>query len=265
MNETIQTILSRASVRSFESRPLSAGHEDAILSAALRAPTAGNMMLYTILRVKDKETRKVLSVTCDNQPFIAEAPLSLVFLADFTRWSGLFEMAGVPALAEEHGFTWHGPTVGDFLLGCCDAMAAAENAVIAAHSLGVASCYIGDIMERYETHRELFRLPPQAFPIAMLVLGYPKGGKMPAPHSRFDAGYIVHDEVYRNFSPQELLRMVEREDGHVADPVQGIEPVEYVRCFFLHKQGAAFAREMARSAQVAMDAFLHDEGGEGNV
>jgi hypothetical protein len=148
--------------------------------------------------------------------------------------------------------------MGDFLLGCSDALAAAENAVIAAQSLGVGTCYIGDIMERYEKHRELFKLPPQAFPIAMLVLGYPKGGKMPATRSRYDTDYIVHDEVYRSFTPQELLRMVEREDGHSAESFHGLDPAEYVRRFFFRKQGADFSREMARSVQAGLDAFMKE-------
>jgi FMN reductase (NADPH) len=122
--------------------------------------------------------------------------------------------------------------------------------------LGIGSCYIGDIMEQYETHRDLFKLPPQAFPIAMLCLGYPKNGKIPAPRTRFDAGYIIHDELYRSFSPQELLHMVEREDGHTQDTIRGVEPAEYVRRFFQRKQGAEFAREMARSVQAGLNAFL---------
>lgn len=249
MNDVISVINARASVRSFEDRPLSPEHEEAILAAALRAPTAGNMMLYTILRVKDKKTQRVLAVTCDNQPFIAEAPLTLIFLADFSRWIGLYDAAGVRELAKEHDIAWDGPTVGDFLLCCGDAVIAAQNAVIAAQSLGVGTCYIGDIMEQYETHRELFHLPPQAFPVAMLVLGYPKDGKMPAPRSRFAADYIIHDEVYHNFTGEELL-------GMVGETRPGVDPTEYIRKFFLRKQGAEFCREMARSVGVAMKAFL---------
>jgi FMN reductase (NADPH) len=265
MNEAIQAMQARSSVRSFDPRPLEPAHEQAILAAALRAPTAGNMMLYTILRIHDEKTRRALAETCDHQPFIAQAPLTLVFLADFTRWTELFEAAGVPELAREQGFPWQGPSMGDFLLCCSDALIAAQNAVIAAQSLGVGSCYIGDIMEQYETHRELFKLPPQAFPIAMLVLGYPKDGKMPAPRKRFDAKYIIHDEVYRDFPPQELLCMVEREEGHTQEPIHGVAPAEYVRRFFLRKQGAEFAREMARSAQAGLKAFMEEGRGNGDV
>jgi nitroreductase len=250
----LQALLERASVRAFDPRALPPEIEDAILVAAMQAPTAGNMQLYTILRVHSEETRRTLAKTCDDQPFIAEAPLCLVFLADFTRWSGLYDAAGVPELAAEQGIAWQGPTIADFLLCCCDAMAAAQNAVIAAQALGVGSCYIGDIMEQYETHRELFSLPPQAFPLAMLVLGYPKA-EIPPPRSRFERRFVVHEETYRAFGPEELLDMARR--GH-----EGIVATAYVRKHFLRKNGAPFFAEMTRSASAALDAFLNLKTGE---
>lgn len=249
MNNVLECIAARASVRDFDDRPLNDEDERSILAAALRAPTAGNMMLYTILKVKNPETRRKLSVTCDNQPFIARAPLSLVFLADFTRWTALYDAACVPTLARAGGKAWEGPSMGDFLLCCCDAMAAAQNAVVAAQSLGVGSCYVGDIMERYEIHRDLFNLPPQAFPVAMLCLGYPAGGAMPRPRSRFDEKYIVHDETYRRFFAGELLEMV-------GEGKPGADPVEAVRSLFFRKHGAEFSQEMARSVCAAMQSFF---------
>ena len=55
------------------------------------------------------------------------------------------------------------------MLATDDALIAAQNAVTAAESLGIGSCYIGDILEQYETHRELFCLPKYAVPAAMIV------------------------------------------------------------------------------------------------
>lgn len=83
MNETLQLIENRKSVRAYEPRPLEPGQRDAIVHAALRAPTAGNMMLYSILEIRDPAIKDRLAVTCDNQPFIAKAPLVLVFLRKF--------------------------------------------------------------------------------------------------------------------------------------------------------------------------------------
>lgn len=65
------------------------------------------------------------------------------------------------------------PSAGDLMLAVEDSSLAAQNAVTAAWSLGIGSCYIGDIMEHCELHRELFQLPPYVFPAVMLVLGYP--------------------------------------------------------------------------------------------
>jgi len=74
-----------------------------ILRATLRAPTAGNMMLYSIIEVKDQSAKDTLAKTCDNQPFIARAPLVLLFLADYQRWWDYFKVSGVEALARERG------------------------------------------------------------------------------------------------------------------------------------------------------------------
>ena len=59
------------------------------------------------------------------------------------------------------------------MLAVTDTAIAAQNAVTAAWSLGIGSCYIGDILEQVETHRTLLRLPEYVVPAALLVFGYP--------------------------------------------------------------------------------------------
>ena len=62
----------------------------------------------------------------------------LIFCADCRKWYEAFQAAGCkPRL----------PGAGDLMLAVSDAMIAAQNAVTAAWSLGIGSCYIGDIME----------------------------------------------------------------------------------------------------------------------
>ena len=174
MNETIKLLDERCSTRAYDPAPPTAEEKRAILHAAMRAPTAGNLMLYSIIEVEDQALKDRLAVTCDDQPFIARAPWVLLFVADFQKWMDLFaacgcdELPGVP-----HGVT---PGLGDLIMACNDALIAAQNAVVAAESLGIGSCYIGDIMELGETHAELLRLPRFTFPAAMLCLGRPKVG-----------------------------------------------------------------------------------------
>ena len=54
MNETIQLLLNRKSIRAYEERPVGVEDRELLLQATLRAPTAGNMMLYSIIEVTDQ-------------------------------------------------------------------------------------------------------------------------------------------------------------------------------------------------------------------
>ena len=98
MNPTIEVIGNRRSVRAYRDEPISQAEKDTIINAALRSPTAGNMMLYSIIEVNNQETKDKLVKTCDNQPFIARAPYVLLFLADYQRWYDYFIVSGVPQI-----------------------------------------------------------------------------------------------------------------------------------------------------------------------
>ena len=88
----------------------------------MNAPTAGNQQLYTIINVTDPKLKEQLSESCDHQPFIAKAPLVLVFCADCRKWYNAF-------LA--YGCQPRKPGVGDLLLAVSDTNIAAQNAVMA--------------------------------------------------------------------------------------------------------------------------------------
>src|SRR5512140_2446906 len=194
MNQVIEVLMKRRSVRAYEPKEISAEVRAEILKATLRAPTAGNLMLYSILEITDQSIKDKLAVTCDNQPFIARAPLVWIFLADYQRWYDYFLASGVEEICEQKNLPLQKPEQGDLFLACCDALIAAQNAVIAAESFGIGSCYIGDIMEQYETHCEMLNLPQYVFPIGMLVFGYPtRQQKERAYTSRFDEKFILFE------------------------------------------------------------------------
>src|SRR5512133_2515396 len=144
-------------------------------------------MLYSIIDVTNQSIKDTLAKTCDNQPFIARAPMVWLFLADYQRWYDYFLACGVEKSCAERNLPLRRPQEGDLFLACSDALIAAQNAVIAAESFGVGSCYIGDIMEQYEVHQKLFDLPQYTFPIALLVFGYPTPEQRRRPYTkRFD-------------------------------------------------------------------------------
>jgi len=207
MNETLQLIDRRTSLRTYADRPIEGAHVEAILESAMRAPTAGNMMLYSIVRVSDPEKKRALAETCGHA-FIAEAPLVLLFLADMQRWVDFFDGGDVRTYCEEEGLEHRMPDPSKLLMSCCDAMVAAQNTVIAAESLGIGSCYIGDIMGHAEEHRVLFDLPAFALPITLLCYGYPPDGLELKKRERFDRKFIIHQDAYVRSSTTDLDEMM---------------------------------------------------------
>lgn len=240
MNETIRQLRARKSVRAFEDREIPAEAKAAILEAASMAPTAGNQQLYTILDITDQQLKEKLVVTCDNQPFIAKAKLVLIFCADCRKWRDAFVCAGAQPRR---------PGPGDLMLAVTDAAIAAQNAVTAAESMGVGSCYIGDVMENCEAHRELLRLPEYVFPAAMLVFGYPTRQQMERKKpERVAMEHIVHENAYRQMGEAELRSMFESRAGE-----RGYD--EWMRAFCDRKYNSDFSREMSRSVGVYLKDF----------
>lgn len=94
MNEVIRQLAARRSVRVFEDRDIPGEVRAAILEAVAQAPTAGNQQLYTILDVTDPQLKARLAETCDHQPFIATAPMVLIFLVDVCKWLDAYREAG---------------------------------------------------------------------------------------------------------------------------------------------------------------------------
>ena len=250
MNPTLEVIENRRSTRVYDPTPLSEAEKDAILHAAMRAPTAGAMMLYTIIEVDDQTIKDRLAVTCDHQPFIATAPYVLLFLADYQRWMDLYAAAGCEQRAVELGIPVRPPAEGDLVLALMDALIAAQNAAIAAESLGIGSCYIGDIVENWETHQALFELPRYTFPAALLCFGRPAKRPSNPPVPRFDRKFIVHQDRYRRFTPTEL------NDMHLPFGQRSFDPRDYpnraqniVQANYIRKFTADFSIEMTRSVR----------------
>lgn len=251
MNAVMKTILSRVSLRKYADKPISDFHLDQILEAAIAAPTAGNQCLYSILLIRDIKTKEALSLSCDHQPFIAKAPLIMIFLADQQKWFDYFKIKGVKTYSTRTGMTFEAPQESDLLLACEDALIAAQNAVIAAESFGIGSCYIGDIMENYEYHRELLGLNDWTYPICMICFGYYEEKPIKIDRKRFDREFLVFNDKYRQLTPAELEKMFfEREKEFVEKNNYGAE--NFAQMFYARKTGASFSKEMARSVRVAL-------------
>ena len=241
MNKTFEELCLRKSVRDFRDEPITEEEKRMILEAALQAPTAGNMALYSIIDVQDQELKERLAVLCDHQPFIAKAPMILIFLADYQKWYDAFKYYH----GEEQ---MRSPSYGDFLLAFSDTLIAAQNAVVAAESLGIGSCFIGDIIEQYEVHRELLNLPQYTAPVGMLVMGYPTEQQQHRTKpARFDSKYVVSVDRYEKFDDEKLVKMFD-DRAVLANRSSGGR--SFIDDIYNRKWTDPFIEEMSRSSKL---------------
>jgi len=260
MNPVIELILKRQSVRSYEAKAIAKETKNDIIDATLRAPTAGGMMLYSILEVTDQTIKDALAKSCDNQPFIAKAPWVLLFLADYQRWFDYFNVSGVREACERANIPMRKPEEGDLFLACCDAVIAAQTAVIAAESLGIGSCYIGDIMENYEIHKRLFNLPQYVFPICLLCFGYPtKEQKEREPTLRFKRKFIVFENKYTRLNQMAFEEMHRNLYERIFQSRKEVEGASNLgQLIYRSKFNSNFSREMSRSVRAILRAWKED-------
>ena len=260
MNATLESLMHRHSVRNYAERPILPAEREAIFSAALRAPTAGNLMLYSIIEISDSALKDRLAETCDHQPFIAKAPLLLAFLADYQRWYDIFRADGVAEMCRAQGSVMRAPQEGDLFLAACDTLIAAQTAVIAAESLGIGSCYIGDFMENYEIHRELLHLPPYVLPVTLICFGYPPHETGPRRlTTRFDPAFIIHQNTYRRLDPQQQAAMLAERNANLPERVrqEGIQNAG--QSMYFRKYNTDFMLEMNRSVHVMLESWIKGE------
>lgn len=246
MNQTIQELFDRKSVRAYEERPIEPEKKALIIKSAIQAPSAGNMTLYSIIDVTDQKLKDTLAETCDHQPFIAKAPLVLVFCADYQKWYDSFK---------EYAGEVRKPAMGDFMLASCDALIAAQNAVVAAQSMGIGSCYIGDILENYETHRELLGLPQYVVPTAMVVFGYPtKQQQERGKPVRLTEEAVVFENRYRRLGAEEYMGALSDRQDKTEEEMKG-----WLTAFCRRKWDSDFSVEMSRSVEAMRKAWIGQE------
>lgn len=247
-NVTIDLIERRSSTRKFAERQVSDEQRAAVLRAASRAPSAGAMMMYSIIDIRSAQTLGRLAELCDNQPFIAKAPWALVFVADYAKWIDLFSYAGCfeQDYVQQSGRQPRRQVgMAEFALAAQDAVIAAQTSVLAAEAVGLGSCYIGDVVEHAEEVAELLSLPEHTVPLSMLVLGVPAKERPATPHPYEN---LVMREHYHRANEEVLAAQCAEMDAMFC--AHGTKPYQRVRDIYTRKHTSDFMAEMERSMNV---------------
>lgn len=252
-HETLKLLRSRRSLRSFDQRPIESDVIEKLKVATLRAPTAGNMALYSIIEVYDPEKKHELARLCDNQPMIEKAPLVWVFLADMQKWMNYFIESKAVERAEQAGLAaYRAPGLGDLHLCMQDAIVAAQNAVVAAEALGLGSCYIGDVIENFEQLRSLLGLKQYTIPACMLIFGYPKTKGLIRLTPRCPASSIFMIDRYEEPHLEQLEKAYKEheEDRRRTSSLPYENTGTLADYYYVRKHTSEFMREMNRSVEV---------------
>jgi nitroreductase len=229
-------IAKRRSIRNFTDQEIPESVIDELLDAANNAPTGGNIQPLSVILVQEAARRKRLANMVGNQPWVKNAPLSMVFCLDFfrvKRWASMFETKFMGENALSH-----------FLIAYADVMCAAQSVVILAESYGLGSVYIGTIQSNIDEARDYFEMPQYVLPMIVLSLGYPRS--VPKNIPKLKRNIITHRESYRTLSDAEIKQAYEEKYGDIGDKAERYLERAFIEVIEADKQQDEKWIEMAK-------------------
>jgi len=155
-------------MRSFTDEPVTEEQIETVLRAAQAAPSAGNQQPWRFIVVTERETLAAVAATSPYARMLPAAALGIVVCGD---------TAGL-----KHEGMWQQ-----------DCSAAVENALLAAHAIGLGGVWLGYYpkMERVAALKELLGIPEHVEPLAVLAIGRPAETKPPS--DRYDPSFVHHE------------------------------------------------------------------------
>jgi len=149
MNATIEGLLRRRVCRNFADKEIDDGLLNLLLACAQSAPTKSNLQQYSIIAVRDQDTRQKIADLVPSMPWMADAPVFLVFLGDVRR---------IRRLADSHDHDYANNNADTFMNACVDAALAMQMFIVAAESAGLGCCPISYVRNRIDDFAELLSL-----------------------------------------------------------------------------------------------------------
>ncbi|MGQ9506265.1 MAG: nitroreductase family protein [Candidatus Bathycorpusculaceae bacterium] len=196
----LNIFFNRRSIRKFSSKSVPEEIVQKIVEAGQRAPSACNLQTYSIIWVKDAETKEKILDVCWASNQMKNVPVVFVICADFRRLRRTLDFLKADhCLKKEGGYAIK-------LMSIIDASLVAENMTMAAECLGLGSVYLGGALANKEVI-SLLKLPEGVLPLTLLCVGYPE--EEPPTRPRLPLSTILHVDGYRNPSDEEIRMFLE--------------------------------------------------------
>jgi len=202
MTPVVEAMLRHKSVRTFLPDALPEGAIETMVAAAQSASTSSALNQWSLVAVTDVALKKNIhdtvarEVKLDRLPWILEAPALLLWVADSSRSA---------AITRDHGgdpFVLH--YLDSFLMASVDATLAAQNAALAAESIGLGIVYLGVMRNIAKELASIINLPEHAFVTFGMALGHPDPSRTSAIRPRPAQPVVLHynrynQDGYRDF------------------------------------------------------------------
>ncbi|MEH7222881.1 oxygen-insensitive NADPH nitroreductase [Bacillus sp. JJ1566] len=188
MNSVIETIMDHRSIRKFEEKLLTDEQIRTIVECAQSASTSSFIQAYSIIGVKDPKKKQKLAEIVGNQAYVAENGHFFVFCGDLHRHQVISEI-------EEKDLSASLESTEKFMVATIDAALAAQNAVLAAESMGLGACYIGGLRNNLDEVCSILNIPKFVIPLFGIAVGYP--AQYPDKKPRLPVEHIYHEEKYQ--------------------------------------------------------------------
>ena len=193
MNKTIETILQHRSIRKFTTEEVSRKDLELILRCACNGSTLGNMQLFSIIVSTDKQMMEKAAPLHFNQP--------IATLHRFNRYCE-YRDAATDCYSNLQSYQW----------AVTDAIIAAQNACVAAESLGLGICWLGTITYQVDKFIELLKLPKNVIPVACISIGHPD--EQPELTDKLPVEAMIHQEVYQDYSEYDINKLYKEKEAH---------------------------------------------------
>ncbi|MQY49526.1 NADPH-dependent oxidoreductase [Rhizobiales bacterium RZME27] len=188
-NDQIEHMMSHRSVRRYLPDALPDGALETMVAAAQSASTSSNLHMWSVIAVTDPEMKSELYRTSGHgNPFIEVAPVFLLWVADQSRNNRISKANGGSAIVHDH--------LDAFVMATIDAALAAQNAALAAESLGLGTVYIGGMRNKSKEVADLLGLPDYAYVTFGMVVGYPAPEAQGRLRPRPSQDVVLHQNRY---------------------------------------------------------------------
>jgi nitroreductase len=183
--DELARIAGQRSHRRFEPRAVEPALVRLLCACALSAPSKSDLQQRDILWVRDQEKQRAITALIPDMPWIADAPVFLVFLANGLR---------LPAIAQLRNKPFPNDHLDLFFNAAVDGALVLMSFMNAAAAVGLGCCPISAIRDRPDVVSDLLALPERVIPIAGLCVGWPAEAGGITPRLGLDA--TLHEDRY---------------------------------------------------------------------